>query len=567
MKYINITLLIALLQYSVNAVDVSISNKCSPVRLKNGRVRTRGRGKIIRFSCYEGFILIGNKYATCIRGEWDMPTPICVNSQCSDLAKPEHSLVVPRYDGAILLYFCEPGYRLIGTTEIYCDGRQWNGSIPYCRDTSAIAPTSCDFEKSDLCWWEQDPKHDFDWRRHNFETPSAHIGTGPTYDHTLGPGNDGHYLYIEASGRLVNDTARIMSPIYNSSLTRYGCFSFWYHMYGDTIGALRVYFKQETESKAKLMFNKEGNQGNQWINEVFRLPETDNNFQIIIEGIRGSNYVSDIAVDDVAILQENECQHRNNSINMTSDDDQIEIQNAAQSCRGRCVYDNNLLNNNSFPGVYSCRCTLDCAENSTCCPDYAEYCILDTFSETVNVADSTTILSFESTNAQGKDDDDDDIHNRTINFFSTKTFKTPSTVTISTTTLFKFTTEKIGTMENSFVTKKYNTIEFLPITISADNVNTLKIETGYQKNASATKFFQNIDSTTNQLPGIIGAIIGIVAGVSMSVIFILFIYKKRQSYKRGKNGSTLSEDSEVRFLTSDEILDFNIAKPNDYNEM
>ncbi|XP_043477393.1 MAM and LDL-receptor class A domain-containing protein 2-like isoform X3 [Leptopilina heterotoma] len=510
MKYINITLLIALLQYSVNAVDVSISNKCSPVRLKNGRVRTRGRGKIIRFSCYEGFILIGNKYATCIRGEWDMPTPICVNSQCSDLAKPEHSLVVPRYDGAILLYFCEPGYRLIGTTEIYCDGRQWNGSIPYCR---------------------------------------------------------GHYLYIEASGRLVNDTARIMSPIYNSSLTRYGCFSFWYHMYGDTIGALRVYFKQETESKAKLMFNKEGNQGNQWINEVFRLPETDNNFQIIIEGIRGSNYVSDIAVDDVAILQENECQHRNNSINMTSDDDQIEIQNAAQSCRGRCVYDNNLLNNNSFPGVYSCRCTLDCAENSTCCPDYAEYCILDTFSETVNVADSTTILSFESTNAQGKDDDDDDIHNRTINFFSTKTFKTPSTVTISTTTLFKFTTEKIGTMENSFVTKKYNTIEFLPITISADNVNTLKIETGYQKNASATKFFQNIDSTTNQLPGIIGAIIGIVAGVSMSVIFILFIYKKRQSYKRGKNGSTLSEDSEVRFLTSDEILDFNIAKPNDYNEM
>ncbi|XP_043477392.1 MAM and LDL-receptor class A domain-containing protein 2-like isoform X2 [Leptopilina heterotoma] len=529
MKYINITLLIALLQYSVNAVDVSISNKCSPVRLKNGRVRTRGRGKIIRFSCYEGFILIGNKYATCIRGEWDMPTPICVNSQCSDLAKPEHSLVVPRYDGAILLYFCEPGYRLIGTTEIYCDGRQWNGSIPYCRDTSAIAPTSCDFEKSDLCWWEQDPKHDFDWRRHNFETPSAHIGTGPTYDHTLGPGNDGHYLYIEASGRLVNDTARIMSPIYNSSLTRYGCFSFWYHMYGDTIGALRVYFKQETESKAKLMFNKEGNQGNQWINEVFRLPETDNNFQIIIEGIRGSNYVSDIAVDDVAILQENECQHRNNSINMTSDDDQIEIQNAAQSCRGRCVYDNNLLNNNSFPGVYSCRCTLDCAENSTCCPDYAEYCILDTFSETVNVADSTTILSFESTNAQGKDDDDDDIHNRTINFFSTKTFKTPSTVTISTTTLFKFTTEKID--------------------------------------ASATKFFQNIDSTTNQLPGIIGAIIGIVAGVSMSVIFILFIYKKRQSYKRGKNGSTLSEDSEVRFLTSDEILDFNIAKPNDYNEM
>ena len=62
-------------------------------------------------------------------------------------------------------------------------------------DTFAVAPTSCDFEKPDLCWWEQDPKHDFDWRRHNFETPSAHIGTGPTYDHTLGPGNNGNNYY------------------------------------------------------------------------------------------------------------------------------------------------------------------------------------------------------------------------------------------------------------------------------------------------------------------------------------------------------------------------------------
>lgn len=51
-------------------------------------------------------------------------------------------------------------------------------------------------------------------------------------------------------------------------------------MYGDTIGALRVYFKQETELKGKLMFNKEGNQGNRWINEIFRLPETNNNFQV-----------------------------------------------------------------------------------------------------------------------------------------------------------------------------------------------------------------------------------------------------------------------------------------------
>lgn len=38
----------------------------------------------------------------------------------------------------------------------------------------------------------------------------------------------GHYLYTEASGQRVNDTARIISPLYNSSLTDSGCFSFWW---------------------------------------------------------------------------------------------------------------------------------------------------------------------------------------------------------------------------------------------------------------------------------------------------------------------------------------------------
>jgi hypothetical protein len=69
------------------------------------------------------------------------------------------------------------------------------------QDTNAFAPTSCDFENPDLCWWEQDPLHDFDWKRHNFETPSLHIGTGPTHDHTLGAGNDGTLIKIKIQTR------------------------------------------------------------------------------------------------------------------------------------------------------------------------------------------------------------------------------------------------------------------------------------------------------------------------------------------------------------------------------
>ncbi|KAM7442470.1 hypothetical protein ABFA07_008624 [Porites harrisoni] len=63
-------------------------------------------------------------------------------------------------------------------------------------------------------------------------------------------------------------------------------------MYGDTIGTLNVY------SGYELVFNVSGNQGNYWIRarETIYLRHT-----ITFEGIAGSSYTGDIAIDDVAI--------------------------------------------------------------------------------------------------------------------------------------------------------------------------------------------------------------------------------------------------------------------------
>ncbi|XP_011642330.1 MAM and LDL-receptor class A domain-containing protein 1-like [Pogonomyrmex barbatus] len=550
--------------------------ECPTLRLNNGRIRYRARGRIVRFSCLQGFSLVGSRYSSCIHGQWDTPIPVCVSTGCSEpYLVANHTFMVSKLDGAILMFFCEPGYFLVGSAEIYCDGRQWNETTPYCRATQATPPTKCDFESTDLCWWEQDPQHNFDWKRHNFETPSSHVGTGPTHDHTLGVGNDGHYLYIEASGRLMNDTARIMSPLYNSSLTESGCFSLWYHMYGASIGSLNVYFKQENITKPLLMFTKSGNQGNQWIRGIFNLPKANASFQIIIEGVRGSSYVSDIAIDDIAILQGDQCIVKNESTSVTiSDDDQVEIVNSQQTCRNRCSSSESVVFSTPAFGPESCLCTIDCAERSICCPDYAEYCILgivsERFDDVTTVSSNTTIAPLKPTTLIGfpinpKDDIDPSVSNSispttrrptitTVKVQSKKpSWKTTTTVKTTTTTVK--TTQQAETKETPFVAKITSTTKFVNLQDRSDL---------HDKEPNSEKIKQNGGTEGLMI------IIGVGATLLMlSVIFIIaiIVIRRRKTYKRGTSSSALSEDSDVRFLTSDEILDFNLARPTDNDEM
>ncbi|XP_058795979.1 MAM and LDL-receptor class A domain-containing protein 2-like isoform X2 [Phymastichus coffea] len=568
--------------------------QCPTPRLKNGRIRARGRGRIIRYSCYADYELVGNKYSTCIRGSWDTPTPICVSTRCPTIPAPMHAVVGEKYRGAILMYFCEPGYQLVGNSEIYCDGRQWNGTTPYCRDTNAVAPTSCDFEKG-LCWWEQDPKHDFDWVRHKFDTPSSHIGTGPTHDHTLGANYDGYYLYIEASGRLVNDAARIISPLYPSNLTESGCFSFWYHMYGSTIGSLNVYFKLENEQPPKLMWTKQGNQGNQWLRGLFALPAVNTSFQVIIEGVRGTSYVSDIAIDDLAILQGDECILKDDTTPAVpvADGDEVEIFNAIQSCKGRC----SLIETTPSPELYSnpdvCQCTMDCAESSSCCPDYAEYCVyefteamettmpwsLGTSSATESIARQASNRTEEATSEQPSLPTSTPAFQQTPDRIS-QTTTTPSTTSTAITTI----TAATATPPTTTPTAKFTIPTSKARVTSVETKPTAPPSTASSKrttffNPSVTRR-KDLPSTSTgphaiiqnarqlepesrfRLTGIVGAMISALTAVAVAVALALLVLRL-QRYRRPCSSSAFAEDSDVRYLTSDEQLDFNLARPAD----
>lgn len=200
------------------------------------------------------------------------------DSQCSTLQTPEHALVASKYNGAILMYFCEPGYMLVGNAEIYCNGRQWNGTAPHCRGKFLIFIIiiilfKFIFNSNILIFQIQRQLHQLNATLKNLIYAGGNrihgmILTGgdtilKLQVHTLEQdqrtiihlapemkvcvyisnclwyhahcsvsinlefSSPGYYLYIEASGRLVNDTARIISPLYNASLTNSGCFLFW----------------------------------------------------------------------------------------------------------------------------------------------------------------------------------------------------------------------------------------------------------------------------------------------------------------------------------------------------
>ena len=71
----------------------------------------------------------------------------------------------------------------------------------------------------------------------------------------------GKYLFIETSSpRKVGDKAWLVSDYFNKSVS---CFTFWYHMFGGTIGSLNIY-QQPLGGQRTLLWRLTGNKGNKW---------------------------------------------------------------------------------------------------------------------------------------------------------------------------------------------------------------------------------------------------------------------------------------------------------------
>ncbi|XP_023601089.1 MAM domain-containing glycosylphosphatidylinositol anchor protein 1 [Myotis lucifugus] len=144
-------------------------------------------------------------------------------------------------------------------------------------NSPSLSDNTCHFEDEKICGYTQDLTDNFDWTRQNALTqnPKRSPNTGPPTDVSGTP--EGYYMFIETSRpRELGDRARLVSPLYNASAKFY-CVSFFYHMYGKHIGE-----SGDWESALHVGLG------------------------IIFEGVRGSGYLGDIAIDDVT-LKKGEC--------------------------------------------------------------------------------------------------------------------------------------------------------------------------------------------------------------------------------------------------------------------
>jgi len=164
-------------------------------------------------------------------------------------------------------------------------------------DVTVTAPWTEDFENVGNLphGWTNDSGDDFDWS-FGISTPSS--PTGASADHTTGTS---YFAYTEASGNN-NMNAYLTTPPINIDALITPTLTFWYHMFGSTMGELHIdiYANSTWDMDA---FTISGDQGDVWNEEIVDLSTYTGlgSIKIRFRGRTGTDYYSDICIDDVKV--------------------------------------------------------------------------------------------------------------------------------------------------------------------------------------------------------------------------------------------------------------------------
>lgn len=118
---------------------------------------------------------------------------------------------------------------------------------------------------------------------------------------------------------------------------------------------------------------------NQWCEGFFHIQPTTADFQIVFEATVSAAQISDIAIDDVSLLQGADCTVGTSSQAVTQEADGIYD---LQSCKNRCnemasvIFNEaeKFIHDENFNLIERCDCHYDCENLDTCCPDYQLQC-------------------------------------------------------------------------------------------------------------------------------------------------------------------------------------------------
>lgn len=161
-------------------------------------------------------------------------------------------------------------------------------------------------------YWTQEYKSDdFNWTVKSGATPSNTQPddwwnhTGASGDHTNG--TIGQYLYTEATGNSPSKKAEIQTPVFDTRNHDNLELSFWYHMWAEQEASWsnfmgHLYLDINLDGTwHNGVFHKVKDQGNQWNQEVINLSSYSGLVQVRFRGVTGSDFASDMAIDDFSI--------------------------------------------------------------------------------------------------------------------------------------------------------------------------------------------------------------------------------------------------------------------------
>lgn len=209
-----------------------------------------------------------------------------------------------------------PGsYTVIGAVNLSGDQNNYNDTTYQSYDVLAGLPAedfegwgptqsyngSCDagtLGATGGLWYQDQVGDNGEWRLDYGGTGSS--STGPSTDFNPGT-SSGYYLYTEASG-CYGTTVHLLSPCLDFSSSAYKL-KFAYHMWGQTMGSLSVDVWDGTQW-VNDVWTESGDHGDQWFQAEVGLGAFTNSDAVIrLRGVTGTSYYSDMAIDDVSLIE------------------------------------------------------------------------------------------------------------------------------------------------------------------------------------------------------------------------------------------------------------------------